>query len=858
MEMIKGLNKEIKLPELSLIFLIGISGSGKSSFAKKHFKQTQIVSSDTCRGIVSDDENDQSSTPDAFTLLDYIVSMRLKNGLLTVVDATNIRSQDRKGLINIARKYHCLPVAIVLNIPKEVCQQRNELRSDRTFGKHVIRSQYSTMRQGLRGLKREGFRNITQLRSIAEVDGIEKISIQPMYNNRQEIEGPFDLIGDVHGCYDELLQLLEKLGYVISEYDAVHPDNRMVVFLGDLNDRGPNTPAVYKLAMNMVANGNALCVLGNHDFKLLKYLRGSKVKINHGLEQTIEQLKKEPDDFVVKLKGFLSGLISHYVLDHGNLIVAHAGLKESMHGRGSGAVRSFCMYGETTGEIDEFGLPVRHNWALEYQGRAKILYGHTPVPQATWLNNTLNIDTGCVFGGELTALCYPENILVNIPAKQVYCEPVKPIMCEIDKHNEKFIDLLHIKDVTGKRILQTRLRDNITIFEENSIAALELISRFAVNPKWLVYLPPTMSPSETSSLDGYLEHPQEGIEYYKKHGIEQIICEEKHMGSRAVVIVCKDQKTVKDKFADNNGILGICYTRTGRNFFKQHELEKQFFEKLHNALIQSNFWENFDTNWVCFDCEIMPWSFKAQSLLQSQYAAVGAAAKHGLNDVEKALTMANDRNIEGIEGIEGIEELLQNSKDSRASIEKYTIAYQQYCWDVNGIEGLKLAPFHILATEGQLHTDKTHIWHMQQIAEFCKFEPMLLATKYKVANLDNQESIQKVIDWWIDLTGNGGEGMVIKPMDYISYCKSRLVQPAIKSRGKEYLRIIYSPEYDSSKNLGKLKKRNLRRKQSLAIREFCLGIEALERFVNNEPFRKVHESVFAVLALESEKVDPRL
>jgi len=844
---------EICLPELSLVFLIGVSGSGKSSFARKHFKHTQIVSSDICRGIVSDNENNQSSTKDAFELLNYIVSMRLKNGLMTVIDATNLRSQDRKGLISIARKYHCLPVAIILNIPKDICQLRNESREDRSFGKHVIRSQFSTLRQGLRGLKREGFRNITHLRSVAEVDAIEKITSQPMYNNRKDLTGPFDLIGDIHGCYDELLELLIKLGYEIENGKASHPENRTVVFLGDLNDRGPKTPEVYKLAINMVAEGKALCVLGNHDFKLLKYLRGSKVKVNHGLEQTIEQLKNESDDFIQQLKEFLSSLISHYVLDEGKLIVAHAGLKEEMHGRGSGAVRSFCMYGESTGEIDQFGLPVRHNWASEYKGRSKILYGHTPVPKPIWLNNTLNIDTGCVFGGKLTALRYPENQIIEVQAKKVYCQPAKPILSETDKHNEQFNQLLHLKDVMGKRILQTRLRDNITIFEENSIAALELISRFAVNPKWLIYLPPTMSPAETSDLDGYLEHPQQAIDYYKKRGLQQIICEEKHMGSRAVVIACKDQQTVLDKFSNNHGILGICYTRTGRNFFRNQDIERQFFERLNQALTKSGFWNNFKTSWVCLDCEIMPWSFKAQSLLQSQYAAVGVSAKHALNDVTQALTMANSRKIQGVT------ELLHNAKNSQKSIEKYTKAYQQYCWEVNNIDDLKLAPFHILATEGKVHTDKTHLWQMQEIAKICEQDKqLLLATDYQIIELADKKSIESAINWWLKLTENGGEGMVIKPMDYISYTENRLMQPAIKSRGKEYLRIIYSPEYDSEKNIKKLKKRNLRRKQSLAIREFCLGLEALERFVNNDSFRRVHESVFAVLALESESVDPRL
>ena len=219
------------------------------------------------------------------------------------------------------------------------------------------------------------------------------------------------------------------------------------------------------------------------------------------------------------VREFLYSLISHYILDNGKLAVAHAGIKEEMQGRGSGAVRSFCLYGETTGEIDEFGLPVRYNWASEYRGKAKVVFGHTPVPKAEWLNKTIDIDTGCVFGGELTALRYPEEELVSVKAKEVYCEPVKPLETESDSnlsHQQEYDDLLNIDDVIGKRIVQTRLRNNLTIREENSIAALEVMSRFAINPKWLIYLPPTMSPCGTSELPNYLEHPQQAVNYYKK------------------------------------------------------------------------------------------------------------------------------------------------------------------------------------------------------------------------------------------------------------------------------------------------------------------------------------------------------
>lgn len=856
---------EIKVPELSLILLIGSSGSGKSTFAKKHFGKHEVVSSDICRGIVSNDENNLAASTDAFDLLNYIISKRLKQGLLTVVDATNVQKSSRKNLINLAREYHALPVAIILDTPTEICQERNELRTDRNFGKHVIRTQKQHLRRSLKGLKREGFRKIHLLNSVEEIDAVSGIIREKLYSNKREITGPFDIIGDIHGCYDETLDLLQQLDYQVDEVEnngfnygvqISHPENRQVIFLGDLVDRGPNSPAVLKLVMSMVRCGLAYCVPGNHDMKLQKKLNGKNVNLNHGLAETIQQLQNEPETFIEDVKEFLYSLTSHFVFDHGKLVVAHAGLKEEMQGRGSGVVRSFCLYGETTGEIDEFGLPVRYNWASEYRGSAKVVYGHTAVPEAEWFNKTIDIDTGCVFGGKLTALRYPEEELVSVAAKAVYCEPVKPLnLVKTTKlnHQQEYDDLLDIEDVIGKRIVQTRLRNNITILEENSIAALEVMSRFAINPKWLMYLPPTMSPCGTSTLDHFLEHPQQAINYYKKQGIKKIICEEKHMGSRAILVVCKNNKTVLKRFGIETDAIGVCYTRTGRNFFNDAKLEKEFLERINQAITAAGFWKEFDTDWLCLDAELMPWSAKAQSLLQSQYAGVGAAATNALPFVTDSLEQLMAR------GVEGVDKLLEKFSCKKEAIGKYQTAYRNYCWEVNSVEDYKLAPFHILATEGNVHTDKDHEWHMKTIQKICDQDSAIFrTTAYKVVETNDEASIQVAIDWWLALTQKGGEGMVVKPFDFISHGKDGLVQPAVKCRGSEYLRIIYGPEYDMPENLSRLRKRGLSKKRSLALREFALGVEGLERFVNKTALRKVHESVFGILALESETVDPRL
>ena len=864
---------KLTIPELSLIILVGATGSGKSTFAKKYFQSTEILSSDFCRSLVSDDENNQAATNDAFDVLHYIASKRLSAGKLTVIDATNVQPEDRRELIAIARQYHFFPVAIALNLPEEVCHARNQNRPNRQFGSHVVRRHTQALRRSLRGLQREGFRYVYILNSLEDIEAVE-IERQPLWNNRKYECGPFDIIGDIHGCCDELEVLLGKLGYLykdtVQNADAgfwnfptyYHPEGRKAVFLGDLVDRGTRILDTVKLVHNMVVAGTGICVPGNHENKLLRKLRGKNVKINHGLEQTLAEIAALPDGirepFTKELGKFLDTLISHYVLDGGQLVVAHAGMKQEMQGRGSGAVREFALYGESTGEIDEFGLPVRFNWAGEYRGEAMVVYGHTPVPEAEWLNNTIDIDTGCVFGGKLTALRYPEKELVSVPAAKVYCEPVKPLddcrdaIYRVSTAQQQLDDVLHIEDVLGKRIINTRLQNNITIREENAIAALEVMSRFAANPKWLIYLPPTMSPVETSLLTGYLEHPQQAFNYYQNQGITEVVCEEKHMGSRAVVIICRDESAAKRRFGVIGEGIGICYTRTGRKFFDNPGLEAEFLAKVNLSLSQSHFWEEFNTDWVCLDCELMPWSAKAQALLQKQYAPVGISSRLGLGDAVALLEKASQRGVDVGSQLDAFQQRAEMAN-------LYVDSYRRYCWNVSDIADIKLAPFHILATEGAVHTDKEHRWHMEQAAKLQNAEPsLLLATNYKVIDLTDSSSQAEGIHWWEQLTDAGGEGMVVKPMDYIVRASRGIVQPAVKCRGREYLRIIYGAEYTHPDNLNRLRQRGLSHKRSLAMREFTLGVESLERFVANQPLRRVHECVFGILALESEPVDPRL
>jgi polynucleotide kinase-phosphatase len=851
---------QVSIPDFSLVVLIGATGSGKSTFAARHFLPTEIISSDRCRALVADDEEDQSATPEAFELVHLIAAKRLARRRLAVIDATNVRPEDRKKLVELARHYHALPTAIVFDLPEDLCVGRNKTRSDRSFSARVVHDHVRLLRKSLRGLEREGFRGVRILRDEAAIAAVS-VAREPLWCDRRGERGPFDIIGDVHGCLAELEQLLDRLGYIEQVTAAgpvrVHPQGRRAVFVGDLVDRGPDSPGVLRLVMAMVEAGSALAVPGNHDMKLVKKLSGKDVKIAHGLAQTLEQLQALPEAgraaFCVKARSFLDKLVSHLWLDDGKLVVAHAGMKEEMQGRGSGAVRAFALFGETTGEIDDYGLPVRLNWASEYRGRAMVVYGHTPTPVAEWINNTICIDTGCVFGGKLTALRYPERELVEVPAARVYMEPVRPLVSEIVGSGQQAADaMLDIEDVQGKRTLITRLMGSARIEPENAAAALEVMSRFALDPRWLIYLPPTMSPPETSTRPGLLEHPDEAFGYFARGGVAKVVIEEKHMGSRAVIVLARDTDAARLRFGVEDAKAGVIYTRTGRAFFADDGLEAALIARIAAAADRIGLWERLGTDWLCLDAELMPWSAKAQALIDTQYLPVGAA---GIAATSSALMLANEARSRGVE----VADLAARLETRSTNAVAYDAAWRRYVGPVAGIADLRVAPFHLMASEGSVHIDRSHDWHMALLGELAAADPGLItATPYRVVDLADPDQVGAATLWWEALTSAGGEGMVVKPLDFVARGKRGLLQPAIKCRGPEYLRIIYGPDYTMPEHLERLRERGLGAKRGLALREFALGIEALERFVKREPLRRMHECVFAVLALESEAVDPRL
>jgi protein phosphatase len=318
------------------------------------------------------------------------------------------------------------------------------------------------------------------------------------------------------------------------------------------------------------------------------------------------------------------------------------------------------------------------------------------------------------------------------------------------------------------------------------------------------------------------------------------------------VVIGRDREAIARRFGIDSGPAGAIYTRTGRPFFTENAAESAVLDKARQAIGAAGLWQELDTGWLVLDCELLPWSAKAGELIRRQYAAVGAAAGKAAASELAVLEAVAARGID-------IAGLLAAARERTQLVAGFTAAYRRYCWPVESVDDLKLAPFQILAGEGAVHARRDHRWHLEIISRLASADPVLFRpTRAVTVELADPVSVQAAVTWWEEITAAGGEGMVVKPAQVIQRGRRGLAQPGIKCRGREYLRIIYGPEYTARPNLDRLRSRGLGHKRSLALREFTLGIEALERFVAAEPLYRVHECVFGVLALESEPVDPRL
>ncbi|WP_139891622.1 polynucleotide kinase-phosphatase [Bacillus sp. D386] len=861
----------INIPSAGIILLVGPSNSGKTTLLSKLINNqtllpSEVVSSDAFRKIVGDTdfidwknrskteadylvEHYHSISKKAFEVIYSVIEARCQLNKLTFIDATHLKADDRKKYIDIARKHHLPIIAIILDTDQQTLLERDEKR-EQPRGKRRIKQQFQTFKSEKRFIKKEGFRAIYAIKDIDEVY-LHRME-NPLY---MEVGSGLDLIGDIHGCYEEMIELLEKLGYQAQDSGLyIHPNGRRFVSVGDIMSRGPYSLKTMRFFERHIEHGLAYMIDSNHGWKIARWLDGRKVTLKHGDEQTADEFKQFEDRYGFeeanilknKMKKMLIEAPSHYVFlqnDVPVLVCTHAGIKDDYIGRQSQEISDFCRYGDTDG-FDEAGKPRRKDWFVNHNSSPLIIWGHDPKPQPLRINNTINIDQGVVFGGQLTAFRYPEEKFVSVKARQDYSNSDDNPLMEWERNR---LNPPNIGSFINGYSVLTEEFGEVKLYKEHVKAAIDTVSHFTIPIEKLLYIPPTMSPTpKPSQLPDYLEHPREAIDYYRSHGIERMIAEKKHMGSRAILLLFKDQPSALHYVGYET--LGVIYTRRGRCFFDSITEEKVVHE-LHSDLINHGYFEKYDTDFVLLDAEIMPWNLKAKELIQNQYAHVAENAIMDRDSLKNKLEQAVSANSE-------LHGWLNEYTEKLANAQNFKEVYETYCWEVEDIHQIQIAPFHVLAHSKETFFDHPHLWHMHMNHEFGALSKFFIETEYKV--IDSEASEQDVIEWWREMTEEGHEGIVIKPETFIAKERGKLLQPAIKVRGRKYLSIIYGMDYLSPANLARLKNRNTSKKQKLALREFVLGVEGIRRFVNGDSLQRIHECVLGTLSLESDPVDPRL
>ncbi|MCS4089376.1 polynucleotide kinase-phosphatase [Rhizobium sp. BK176] len=844
---------EITLNELGLVLLVGPTGAGKTSFASRLFGPHESVSLDTCRALVSGDAEDQSATRDASDVAERIIEARLRRRLLTVVDATNVRHEDRQRWIDVAERTHSLVTAIVLDPGMSFCHKHARKREGTRYNPRAVEQHHALLTRDKRKLgKAFGIRQAIWLSSPEEIESATVVR-RRSFNDLRDVRGEFDIIGDIHGMANELEALLAKLGWSVAwrgegedrTVTLSHPEDRKLVFVGDAVDRGPRSLDALRIMRSAVDSGIGYAVASNHDARISRWLRGQTVSDGGGIETTQAEFEGLSEAFKVSMGEFLDALPAHYVFDDGNLVVAHAGIEEGMILGASKAMREFAVYGPKT-PPDADGKSERVDWAKDYRGKASVVYGHVACDEAVWFKNTICIDTAAVYGGELTALRWPEKTIVSVKTDRAYAETDKPLFSR--KDNRGFLELSHA-DVTGKKYIETSLARRITIEADQMGAAMETLSRFTIDPRLLVYLPPTMSPVESSGIDGFLEHPNQAFEYYRSVGQDTVVVETKHMGSRAHVLVCRDAAAARSRFHTEDDNLGHIWTRNGNPFFKDGD-RRAVLERV--AAAAGPLFDELKSDWLLLDAEIMPWNTKAAALIRDQYAPTGKAAQIGTGLVLDALSRFAAR------GVADVDTQLRHVRERHSNAEAFDRVWRGYSWATPSVDDLRIAPFHVLASEGRVHSRELHSTHMRWIDMVLGKDAIMAKTDFTKVSLTEPKALDAVIDKWLHDTGNGAEGIVVKPHSFTVMGEREMIQPALKVRGRDYLRIIYGVDYDLPENLSRLRERATKSKRARAIKEHALGVEALDRLVRGEPLRRIHECVAAIIGLESDPSDPRL
>lgn len=887
------------LPDPSIVGITGSSSDSRIEILNRFFKIEEIISMDELSRWIPDDPwiQDHNKPEQVESIFFSIIEQRLKRNLMTALDIHGRGRPFRNQFIQLAKKYHFTPTLI-------------RLLSDAEASRELDQEDFFKAR------RQEGFRVIYQINKDEFQDWRPSRRTSPTM--RPDVEGAFDIIGDVHGCMDELLALTHRLGYrwtgnpltLNPDFNWINPPGRRLFFVGDLVDKGPNSLEALSLVMRLTETGQSFCVPGNHDYKLARALGGMVFKKSDpDHEAALQQVRAAGPKFAEKARTWIESLPSHYFLDAGRLVVSHAGSKRSHHGRDSNRILDFALYGATTGKTDSHGLPERLNWALDYHGETLVVHGHTPVEEPKWVNESVNIDTGCVYGGHLTALRYPERELVSEPARHEYSISRRPLPLNVSllnqmesapsanlksnplrpstasdprsgnpsnslnfqthkKQNQHTSnEKLGWTDFQNLKVVETSTRGDVILREEEVKAAVHFLKSTQCWPWRIPFLAPGISapdPCQDINSAG-LESPATAFTYYRNNRVQEVLCVPTAYEPPFILALARDSSEAVERLGSQAGEVGIGFPVCGllqTSDTPSPAEMSSLLKRIHRNLSEENFWERSQSDVAIFECSLTSHSVQAaetkmkpkplqHSNSMSQIVSAGMIDTNNiLEKLERATEHGTDWHF-----------LTQSYLKSKRSLTEFTDWISKAQKTTNGTELIQVRNFQLLATQkktfiNQHYSAGAQILKLEQLAE--RDSELFIQPSSFLLDLHDVNACSSAVNLWEEHTREGMIGWVIRPAQGAQKGRRGWVQPALKCRGDMALKCIFGLNMSREAMNQSIQKNSLAARRSQVAREWALSLEALHRWTRQEPDWRIQECMVGILAVKCEPTDARL
>jgi protein phosphatase len=832
----------LRLPKFSALAVLAPTAFPVAEWARRHFDPQICLDPSDCQQLLGVAAVPPSA--DAYALVTQAFQLRLAAGKTTVLLQAPLDQSGRQFIRSACRKYHTQLLVLSIELPED------ELAAlAPAYDRALWAREQDLLEQNLQFLDKEGIQQHFRIRSSAELAALQ-VEWQPLPCDRSELAGPFDLIGSLHGCHAELLALLAKLGYDRAHDPdgllPLHPQGRLPVFLGDMADRGPGSAQALALVKAMTTAGKALTVLGNQDRALLEFLR-AEPDGDPG-ELALWWSQASPAEKSATL-AWIAALPSHLVLDGGRLVAVHGGIQAEMIGRHTQPITAFCTFGSTPSEHNAVQKEPLASWVEDIPAGTTVVFAHQPLVDAVDAGRYVAVDTACLYGGQLSAFRYPEREFVQVPAETAHETATWPALAapQAPLHAAAERWLLPDEHFNGRFLVQTTSGFTFTTTEAQYNVVTEFLEAEAVSPRWLIYLPPSMSPPQPAAQAGYLEHPVEAFSYYEKKGQTHVMVQEKLDGRRAVVVLCRDQAAAAARFGAEDGRLGVVYSRRGRPIFADPAEERELLGQLHAAATAAGLWEALRTDWICCEGQLCGGKFQPARRAEEERIAAGVVATWPRSLELLAHSTASGPEFEALKARMG-----ERSAGAQA--------LARICARPEAADGdWFFVPYHLLAAQSGVFFDRPHAWHLEQLAAFTQANaPRVRALRAELLDLQDHDQRRKLINWWQELSDQGAPGIVVKPVTLELFINQEYLQPAMKVRGREALRKVYGPFYTDPELLAHHRNRSLKERRELSVRHFALGKEGLERFVAGRPHYEVFQTVFTHLAISTMDGNPLL